>query len=354
MSDNFVRYNANPRGKYVGDCVKRAMSLAFNKPYLQVERDLNRVRRECNLTGFSYCSPFVFEKLIKEYGAGNKQLLPYDSRISLSNFAKGFNGTYLVDCCGRDEDRPTHIVCVTNNTVYDSWDSSEYVVWDYFKVSDQNLRNTNVIDMANCEGEKWVNFLVNRVTKGLKKCVVPCTLDKKYYLARGNSVVVSVRVNPKTKYLQPVTVNCYVSVSPFQSYETFEQELAKEIENKSYNKTLAVRNDAKEVEKYLSSCSCDYVPNNWAQSVVIGGDERSPKMYRALPAWLKPLVVKFRHSKWTGYYVRFKSLPQYERCTVEFRADDKNTFDVMLNTYKNTGQILSQYDVDYLRRQEGM
>lgn len=353
MSDNFVRYNANPRGKYVGDCVKRAMSLAFNKPYRQVEKDLNRVRRECNLTSFSYCSPFVFERLIKEYGAGSKQLLPCDSRITLSSFAKGFNGTYLVDCCGRDEDRPTHIVCVTNNAVYDSWDSSEYVVWDYFKVSDQNLRSTNVVDIANYEGEKWCNLLVDKVTKGLRKCAVPCTLDKRYYLARGHSVVVSVHINPKTKYLQPVTVNCYVSVSPFQSYETFERELVKEIENKSYSKTLKVRNDAKEVEKYLSSCADDYVPSNWAQSVVIKGDDNSRRMYRALPAWLKPLVVEFRHSTWTGYYVKFKSLPKYKRCIVEFRADNKRSLDFMISTYKDTGQTLSQYDVLHMLSSEG-
>lgn len=345
MSDNFVRYNANPRGKYVGDCVKRAMSLAFNKPYRQVERDLNRVRRECNLTAFSYCSPFVFERLIKEYGAGNKQLLPCDSRITLSSFAKGFNGTYLVDCCGRDEDRPTHIVCVTDHRVYDSWDSSEYVVWDYFKVSDQNLRDTNVIDVANYEGEKWVNMLVDKVTKGLRKCVVPCTLDKMYYLARGYSVVVSVRINPKTKYLQPVTVNCYVSVSPFQSYKTFEQELVKEIENKSYSKTLAVRNNAKQVVEYLFDCPDDYVPNDWYRSVIVRGDGNSLRTYRALPAWLKPLVVKFRHSTWTGYYVKFKSLPQHKRCTIELRADNKLSLDFMVNEYKNSGRVLSQYEV---------
>lgn len=345
MSGNFVRYNANARGRYVGDCVKRAMSLAFNKPYRQVEKDLNRVRRECNLTSFSYCSPFVFERLIKEYGAGNKQLLPYDSRISLSNFAKGFNGTYLVDCCGRDEDRPTHIVCVTNNTVYDSWDSSEYVVWDYFKVSDQNLQYTNVVDVANYEGEKWCTLLVDKVTNSLKKCVVPCTLDKRYYLARGHSVVVSIRVNPNTKYLEPVTIKCYVSVSPFQSYETFERELVKEIENKSYSKTLKVRNDAKQVVKYLSSCPDDYVPNNWYKFVVVQGDGNSLRAYRSLPAWIKPLVVEFRHSTWTGYYVKFKSLPQYERCVVEFRADDKRSLDIMINTYRSTGQVLSQYDV---------
>ena len=342
---NFVKYNANARGKLTGDCVKRAISLAFNKPYRQVEKDLNRIRKECNLTCFSYCSPFVFERLIKEYGAGNKQFIPYDSRISLSNFAKGFNGTYLVDCCGRDENRPTHIVCVTNNTVYDSWDSSEYVVCDYFKVSDQNLRNTNVVDIANYEGEKWGNLLVDKVTKYLRKCVVPCTLDKRYYLARNHSVVVSVRINPNTKYLQSVTVNCYVSVSPFQSYETFEQELTKEIENKAYSKSLKVRNDAKQVVKYLSSCPDDYVPINWAQSVVVQGDDSSLRAYRSLPACIKPLVVEFRHSTWTGYYVKFKSLPQFEFRTIEFRADNKRSLDIMINTYRSTGQVLSQYDV---------
>ena len=345
VSDNFVRYNANARGRYVGDCVKRAMSLAFNKPYLQVEKDLNRVRKECNLTSFSYCSPFVFERLIKEYGAGNKQLLPCDYRITISNFAKGFNGTYLVDCCGRDEDRPTHIVCVTDHKVYDSWDSSEYVVWDYFKVSDQNLRNTNVIDVANYEGEKWVNLLVDRVTKGLSKCVVPYMLDKRYYLARSHSVVVSVRVNPKTKYLQPVTVNCYVSVSPFQSYKTFEREMTKEIENKVYTRTLAVRNDAKQVMKYLSNCADDYVPDNWCRSVVVSGDGNSLRAYRSLPAWIKPLVVEFRHNTWTGYYVKFKALPRFECRTIEFRADNKRSLNVMINTYRDTGQVLSQYDV---------
>ena len=172
-------------------------------------------------------------------------------------------------------------------------------------------------------------------------------------MARNHSVVVSVRINPNTKYLQSVTVNCYVSVSPFQSYETFEQELTKEIENKAYSKSLKVRNDAKQVVKYLSSCPDDYVPINWAQSVVVQGDDNSIRMYRALPAWLKPLVVEFRHSTWTGYYVKFRSLPQYERCIVEFRADNKRSLDFMISTYKDTGQTLSQYDVHRILRSEG-
>ena len=45
-SATLVDYNANDRGNYAPDCVKRAISMAFSKQYSQVAKDLRKAQAE--------------------------------------------------------------------------------------------------------------------------------------------------------------------------------------------------------------------------------------------------------------------------------------------------------------------
>ena len=38
INEKWIKYNANPNGKYVGDCPKRAVSLAYNIPYKEAAK----------------------------------------------------------------------------------------------------------------------------------------------------------------------------------------------------------------------------------------------------------------------------------------------------------------------------
>ena len=42
-SADYVNYNANSRGNNVGDCVKRALSMAFDMDYNQTSKELNEL-----------------------------------------------------------------------------------------------------------------------------------------------------------------------------------------------------------------------------------------------------------------------------------------------------------------------
>ena len=53
--------NPHPKGKLVGDCVKRAIALATGKDYLEIQRDLNKLKK---LTG---CDTFNSNKNYKHY-----------------------------------------------------------------------------------------------------------------------------------------------------------------------------------------------------------------------------------------------------------------------------------------------
>ena len=57
--DKFL--NLHPKGKIVGDCVKRAIVGAENRDYMEVQRELNRLKKE------THCDCFNNRKNITAY-----------------------------------------------------------------------------------------------------------------------------------------------------------------------------------------------------------------------------------------------------------------------------------------------
>ena len=53
--------NLHPKGKIVGDCVKRAIAGAENRDYMEVQRELNRLKKE------THCDCFNNRKNITAY-----------------------------------------------------------------------------------------------------------------------------------------------------------------------------------------------------------------------------------------------------------------------------------------------
>lgn len=128
-------YNANARGKSVGDCVKRSISMAFDIPYKQVEKELNEVRKSMSrytddYTAYTYDD--VYTKVIKKH-ASNYMCVSVGEKITLQQFCdENPMGVFLVETGGMSSKYSNHLVCVLNGDVWDSWDSTRERVFKYY------------------------------------------------------------------------------------------------------------------------------------------------------------------------------------------------------------------------------
>ena len=131
---DFIRYNANSRNNRVGDCVKRALSVAYSMDYDEVSRELNRIK---NTYGHSeYNQTEVFTKFVKARGDQFTKLNQSDY-VTVQGFADEHpSGVYLL-LTGKNPANKytTHLETVVDGNIYDSWDSREYYVKEVCKVS---------------------------------------------------------------------------------------------------------------------------------------------------------------------------------------------------------------------------
>lgn len=135
ISAALKKYNANTRYTNTGDCVKRSLSLAYGMDYDDVSNELNRIKRQLHYSQYNV-SP-VFNTFIEDHGVIRKASgriystladlnLPDDTTVKqFSELIK--DGTYVI-LCGESKSSSTHMVCVLNGDIWDSWDSSNYFV----------------------------------------------------------------------------------------------------------------------------------------------------------------------------------------------------------------------------------
>lgn len=122
----WIRINANPGKKRVGDCVIRAIAIATGKPWLEVYDELYLVGRSrydmmsANETWGAYLYRLGFEPF----------LLPEacPECITVRKFARYFpEGAYIIGT-------GSHAVAVVDGDYYDTWDSGDTFPRYFFKV----------------------------------------------------------------------------------------------------------------------------------------------------------------------------------------------------------------------------
>ena len=128
---NYIYKNPHPKGLRVGDCVKRAITLASGKDYRQVSLELNRLKRKLGLKAFN--SRENWKTYITEELHGKKISFPAikgKDRITGKTFANYYpKGTYILKMA-------KHICCCINGTIYDTWDCREKCVYLAYKIGD--------------------------------------------------------------------------------------------------------------------------------------------------------------------------------------------------------------------------
>lgn len=124
----FHFYNANPKGKYTGDCVIRAISTATGKPWADVLRDLTEY-------GIKYGQMPNDPKLYDKYLTANGWVKMKQPRYSTGAKMTGDDfclyhaeegKTYIAHIGGH------HIVCIKDCRVWDTWDCAEKCIGNYW------------------------------------------------------------------------------------------------------------------------------------------------------------------------------------------------------------------------------
>ena len=113
-ADIYIYYNPHPNQKLVGDCVKRSLVKATGKDYMELQRELNALKKITKAKKFNGNKNWLYyvEKILK----GIK--LPEYRNMKIGDFAKlDKSGTYIISC-------RKHLVCVQDGKLYDTWNSS--------------------------------------------------------------------------------------------------------------------------------------------------------------------------------------------------------------------------------------
>lgn len=149
-------YNANTRNNDVGDCVKRAISLALGRDYDQVGAELNKMKRALGATAFN--TPNVYGRYLKQFNIVPQPLHPTaENSVTETEFAEAHpSGTYILEV-GRPKLRSgpykyylpsNHLVTIIDGDIYDSWNSSDDIVHVVYKVKEEST-SFNSYDMSN-------------------------------------------------------------------------------------------------------------------------------------------------------------------------------------------------------------
>ena len=125
----YVYYNPNPRHKnQVGDCTVRALSKALNISWETAFIDLVSLAYDM---GDMPSSNAVFSALLRSKGFRRK-IIPNECPdcYTFSDFAgEHFRGTYILGT-------GTHVACVEDGKIWDSWNSSDEIPQYYYERED--------------------------------------------------------------------------------------------------------------------------------------------------------------------------------------------------------------------------
>jgi len=148
-SANLLKYNANNAGNSSPDCVKRAISYAFDKSYIAVSKDLNEFAKRLRFDAWNV--PGLYSQVIKHYGGGDrKRIYDFDPEMSesttVNEFADKYNtGSYILEVGKKaDTSLSSHLVAIVDGEVVDSWDSRPWFVKKVYVTNHQHAAKSDI------------------------------------------------------------------------------------------------------------------------------------------------------------------------------------------------------------------
>lgn len=134
----FHYYNANPHNRITGDCTFRAIALATGKPWGAVVMEMAEL--SCR-TGYAINDKKGIERYLEEQGWSKQKQprTPWNTKFTGEDFCLNIkdgcfeeykNKSIIANIGGH------HIVCIKNGKVWDTWNSTDGCIGNYWvKVS---------------------------------------------------------------------------------------------------------------------------------------------------------------------------------------------------------------------------
>lgn len=120
-------YNPHPNGKMVGDCVKRSITKVTGWEYQEVQRTLNRIKREVG--AMHYNSDATLKAFIQRMG-WQRTTFPAvkgKKRMSGESFCQEHpKGKFILQMAG-------HWTACVNGVIYDTWDCRDKCVYSCYR-----------------------------------------------------------------------------------------------------------------------------------------------------------------------------------------------------------------------------
>lgn len=111
----FEYYNANAKGRFVNDCVIRAISTAENKAWQDTYNELSEIAGQQGilLDDVNFVEPLLDSRYERSC----------EKRKTVGEFAEEHPaGTYLITMAG-------HITCLIDGQIVDTWDCRQRRMW---------------------------------------------------------------------------------------------------------------------------------------------------------------------------------------------------------------------------------
>lgn len=300
-SAELIKYNANSSGNSSPDCVKRAISYAFDVSYIQVSKDLNQLSKENG--GQAWNTEYIFNKLIRHYG-GTSGGPPGKPDITVEEFADEHpKGSYILDVGKHINRAGSHLVAVVDGEVIDSWDSREWYVkvyWDTLHVhkartninSDESVKE--LVSYAMILSEDTLDKLIPRWEKKLD---VNWECDRPNWGLRGYKITLryfSHIIGPMGNYDSSFEVP--LVLTPTMDELEAKEYIAKTLPTRLYDRLYAIADGFKKaLETFHARQDADAEGINSNDLVAryrLDGRER--KFYDSLPGWAKARCTYLR------------------------------------------------------------
>lgn len=127
IQESFIKYNRNPNNERRGDCVIRAISLAFGEKYLDIANDL--FNKKDGVDAVQAITFMLTLGAVPNFAQSKKE-----NRMPLKDYCQIHKSGIFIACVGKNDGNINHMVCCRNGDWYDTWDSGNDYVFIGFEV----------------------------------------------------------------------------------------------------------------------------------------------------------------------------------------------------------------------------
>ena len=314
---DFIRYNANTRNKDVGDCVKRGLAVAYSMDYDDVSAQLNRIKRDTGRS--SYNQTYVYRKFCSMNG--DKFIQSSDRPTEKEFCEKNPSGVYLLETGDKKDNYiATHLVAVVDGDIYDSWNSSNWYVKYYCKVSSGKPKSSDSFSYSDIESDlvnyltEYIDTLNNKFDLGFPIDLINNQVLDQYTGRIFVIVDLDYKAPRRSKYceMDSIAHRLTFKLNPRLSLEDNLDSLKKKSKQKIYDWLYEVRKELKDSSKIED---VEFNPH------IIGSS--SKKFVLQLPEWSWPLVTSVYISN--DYDVKEYGYDKYEVYMDPLEGDPRTT-----------------------------